>query len=126
VANRFKVGDKVLASRLENGENHEPGDVVDAYEILVGTSSKPMIVVQFEDGEHLYMSATAPNVLPAPIEKEDEQAEGEAEEDGTGAGEAEAAASEAGEEAEGAEDPADGTEAPSGEVGSAVADDPDQ
>jgi hypothetical protein len=127
VANRFSIGDKVLASRLENGENHEPAVVVDAYEILIGSTNKPMVVVEFEDLAHLYMSATPPNVLPAPVEKED-AAEGEAEEDGTAEGEVEAAASEAGEEAEGAEpaEPPGDAEATNGDVGPTAAHDPDR
>ena len=40
------------------------GDVVDSYELLIGEERKPMVVVEFEDGERKYMTATTPNVLP--------------------------------------------------------------
>jgi hypothetical protein len=76
---RFNVGDQVLASRDESGENHEQGSVVDSYELLIGEERRPMVVVEFEDGERRYLTATAPNVLPvAPEEEagEEEAAEG--------------------------------------------------
>jgi hypothetical protein len=75
VANRYSVGDKVLASRDESGENHEPANVIDAYELIIGEDRKPMVVVEFEDGERKYMTATTPNVLPG--EDEEEEAEDE-------------------------------------------------
>jgi hypothetical protein len=62
---RYTVGEQVLASRDESGENHEAGKVVDFYELLIGEDRRPMVVVEFEDGERKYMTATAPNVLPA-------------------------------------------------------------
>jgi len=81
--NPFRTGDKVLASRLENGEDHEPGTVIDAYELLIGAESKPMVVVEFEDGERRYLIGGAPNVLPAPAAEQEtageEAADGEAE-----------------------------------------------
>jgi hypothetical protein len=77
MANRYSIGDKVLASRDESGENHEPGNVVDSYELIIGDDRKPMVVVEFEDGERKYMTATTPNVLPV---DEEEEAEAEVEE----------------------------------------------
>ena len=71
--NPFKVGDKVLASRLENGEDHEPGVVIDSYELLMGADAKPMVVVEFEDGDKKYLIGGPPNVLPAPVSEEDEE-----------------------------------------------------
>jgi hypothetical protein len=79
--NPFKIGDKVLAARMEDGEDHEPGTVIDSYELLMGAESKPMVVVEFEDGEKKYLVGGPPNVLPAPVSEEDEEAEGEGEDD---------------------------------------------
>ena len=72
---RYSVGDKVLVSRAETGEDHEPGVVIDSYELIIGEERKPMVVVEFEDGERKYMTATTPNVLPV-YEEEDEEAGG--------------------------------------------------
>ena len=72
---RFSVGDKVLASRHETGEDHEPGVVIDSYELIIGNDKRPAIVVEFEDGERKYMTAATPNVLP--VEPEEEEAAGE-------------------------------------------------
>ena len=60
----YSVGDKVLVSRDENGEDHERGVVIDSYELIIGEERKPMVVVEFEDGERKYMTAATPNVLP--------------------------------------------------------------
>ena len=73
---RYSVGDKVDASRAENGENHERGVVIDSYELIIGEERKPMVVVEFQDGERKYMTAATPNVLP--VYEEDEEAEEEA------------------------------------------------
>ncbi len=73
--NRYSVGDKVLVSRDESGENHEPGNVIDSYELIIGPERRPVVVVEFEDGERKYMTATTPNVLPVEPE-EDESEEG--------------------------------------------------
>ena len=77
---QFSVGDKVLASREESGENHEQGEVVDSYELIMGDERRPMVVVRFEDGEQKYMTAKAPNVLPVEDEEPDEAAGPEASE----------------------------------------------
>jgi hypothetical protein len=69
---RYEVGDRVLASRAETGEDHELGEVVDSYELLIGSDERrPIIVVQFEDGERKYMTAATPNVLPVELDEED-------------------------------------------------------
>jgi hypothetical protein len=79
MARRYEVGDKVLASRDETGEDHEPGVVIDSYEVIMGEQRRPIVVVEFEDGERKYMTATTPNVLP--VEEEEEEAEEGAEAD---------------------------------------------
>jgi hypothetical protein len=84
MAPRYSIGDKVLASRDESGENHEPGEVVDAYELLIGEDRQEMVVIEFEDGERKYMTAKTPNVLPVDEEETDEDAEDEEERDGAG------------------------------------------
>jgi hypothetical protein len=66
---RFLVGEKVLASRAEDGEGHEEGTVVDSYELLMNGEARPMVVVGFADGERRWMTARAPNVRA--IEAED-------------------------------------------------------
>jgi len=83
---RYSVGDKVLVSRDESGENHEAGNVVDSYELIIGEERRPIVVVEFEDGERKYMTATTPNVLPVEPEEEEamEGAEGEVEADAEG------------------------------------------
>src|SRR5262245_11683308 len=75
---RYSVGDKVDASRAENGEDHERGVVIDSYELIIGDERKPMVVVEFPDGERKYMTAATPNVLPV-YEEEEEEAEAPAE-----------------------------------------------
>jgi hypothetical protein len=69
---RYSVGDKVDASRAENGEDHERGVVIDSYELIIGEERKPMVVVEFPDGERKYMTAATPNVLPVYEEDEEE------------------------------------------------------
>jgi len=95
--NRYSIGDKVLVSPDESGENHVPGTVVDSYELIIGEDRRPVIVVELEDGERKYMTAETPNVLP--VEPEEDDAEEEAA--GVG-GDADPAEAEA--EAEAAED----------------------
>jgi hypothetical protein len=74
----FSVGDKVLASRDESGEDHEPATVVDSYELIIGDDRRPMVTVEFEDGERKYMKATLPNVMRVePEEGEEEEPEAE-------------------------------------------------
>jgi hypothetical protein len=71
---RYSVGDRVLVSRAETGEDHERGVVIDSYELIIGEERKPMVVVEFEDGERKYMTAATPNVLPD-YEAQDEEPE---------------------------------------------------
>jgi hypothetical protein len=67
--NPYKVGDRVLASRAQDGENHEEGTVVDAHSLIIGEITKPIVVVEFEDGKREYFTATEPDVLPVPVEE---------------------------------------------------------
>jgi hypothetical protein len=60
---RFLVGERVRASRAEDGEGHEQGTVVDSYELLISGETRPMVVVRFADGERKWMTAREPNVL---------------------------------------------------------------
>jgi hypothetical protein len=69
--NRYSVGDKVLVSRDESGENHELGEVVDSYELIMGDERRPIVVVELEDGERKYMTATTPNVLPVEVDEDE-------------------------------------------------------
>jgi hypothetical protein len=61
---RYTVGERVLASRAENGADHEEATVVDYYVLLVEGDSIPSIVVDFDDGERAYLTARDDNVLP--------------------------------------------------------------
>ena len=67
---RYFVGDRVLVSRAQDGANHEEATVADFYELLMEGDRVPSVVVDFDDGERLYLSAREPNVLP--VEPEDE------------------------------------------------------
>ena len=72
---RYIVGERVLASRAEDGQNHEEATVVDYYVLLTEGDSIPSIVVDFDDGERKYMTAREPDILPLPEEEEDDDAE---------------------------------------------------
>jgi hypothetical protein len=79
--NRFFVGERVLVSRQQDGENHEEATVVDAYILLIEGDSIPSVVVDFDDGERRYLTAEEPNVLRLPEEEpplEDDEPEPEA------------------------------------------------
>jgi hypothetical protein len=67
----YKVGDRVLASRAQDGENHEEASVVDAYSLIIGGDEQPMVCVLFDDGERVYLRPDGPDVQPMP-EPEDE------------------------------------------------------
>jgi hypothetical protein len=67
---RYMVGERVLVSRAENGEDHEEATVVDFYELLINRESIPSVVVDFDDGERKYMTAKEPNVMPFDEEEE--------------------------------------------------------
>ena len=72
VDRRYIVGERVLASRAEDGQNHEEATVVDYYVLLTEGDSIPSIVVDFDDGERKYMTAREPDILPLPEEEEDD------------------------------------------------------
>ena len=72
---RYSVGDKVDVSRAETGEDHERAVVIDSYELIIGEERRPMVVVEFEDGERKYMTAATPNVLPVYEEAEEDEGE---------------------------------------------------
>ena len=80
----YKVGDRVLASRAQDGENHEEGTVVDAHTLLIGEETRPIVVVEFEDGKREYFTAAAPDILPVVVEEEEaeESEDGDPETDG--------------------------------------------
>jgi len=79
----YTVGDRVLASRAQDGANHEEGEVVDAYNLIIGDETRPMVVVEFEDGNREWFTAAEPNVLPVvPEDEGEEAADGEGEADG--------------------------------------------
>jgi hypothetical protein len=71
---RYIVGERVLASRAEDGQNHEEATVVDYYVLLTEGDSIPSIVVDFDDGERKCMTAREPDILPLPDEEEDDDA----------------------------------------------------
>jgi hypothetical protein len=75
----YKVGDRVLASRAQDGENHEEGTVVDAHSLIIGEETRPIVVVLFEDGKREYFTATEPDILPVVSEEEEAEPAEEAE-----------------------------------------------
>jgi hypothetical protein len=75
--NPYKVGDRVLASRAQDGENHEDANVVDAYSLLIGGEELPMVVVAFTDGDRAWLKADGADVMPAPEEDDEAAEEGE-------------------------------------------------
>ena len=64
IENPFAVGDSVLASRSEDGENFEEARVVDAYGLIIGEEERPMVCVEFSDGQRSYLTANGPDVRP--------------------------------------------------------------
>jgi hypothetical protein len=66
IENPYAVGDRVLASRAEDGESHEEAKVVDAYGLIIGGDEWPMVAVEFGDGERVYLRADGPDVRPLP------------------------------------------------------------
>ena len=58
----YRVGDRVLASRTQDGENHEEGTVVDAHQLIIGEETRPIVVVEFEDGKREFFTATEPEL----------------------------------------------------------------
>jgi hypothetical protein len=88
---RYFVGERVMVSRAQDGENHEEATVVDFYELLIEGDKLPSVVVDFDDGERLYLTAREPNVVPVDPDDEtdddddwddDEDDEDELEDDG--------------------------------------------
>jgi hypothetical protein len=71
IENPYAVGDTVLASRSQDGENHEEAKVVDAYSLIIGGDERPMICVAFADGERVYLRSDGPDVRP--LEESGEQ-----------------------------------------------------
>jgi hypothetical protein len=74
-----------MVSRAQDGENHEEATVVDFYELLIEGDKIPSVVVDFDDGERLYLTAREPNVLPLDLEdaedEDDDWDEGEDEDE---------------------------------------------
>ena len=65
------VGERVLVSRDGSGANHEEATVWDYYELLINDDKRPMVVVDFDDGERKWVPAEEPNVIA--IDPEDEE-----------------------------------------------------
>jgi hypothetical protein len=76
IQNPYAVGDRVLASRAEDGENHEEAKVVDAYGLIIGGDEWPMVAVEFGDGQRSYLRAVGADIRPLPEPDEDEAAPG--------------------------------------------------
>jgi hypothetical protein len=72
---RYFVGERVLVSRVQDGENHEEATVVDFYELLIEGDKIPSVVVDFDDGERLYITAREPNVMPIELDEGEEDDE---------------------------------------------------
>ena len=65
------VGERVLVSRAQDGENHEEATVVDFYELLIERRTRSRrVVVDFDDGQRLY--ADGARAGRAEIVEEDE------------------------------------------------------
>ena len=81
---RYFVGERVMVSRAQDGENHEEATVVDFYELLIEGDKLPSVVVDFDDGERLYLTAREPNVVPVDPDDEtdDDDWDDDEEEDG--------------------------------------------
>jgi hypothetical protein len=84
---RYYVGERVLVSRTQDGRGHEEATVVDYYQLLIEGSSIPSVVVDFDDGDRLYLPAREPNVLPLEAEDEPEWDDDERDEEPEPAGE---------------------------------------
>jgi hypothetical protein len=67
---RYFVGERLFVSRAQNGAGHEEATVVDYYELLINGESIPSVVVDFDDGQRLYLSAREPDVRPFDDEEE--------------------------------------------------------
>lgn len=79
---RYMVGERVLVSRAQDGQNHEEATVTDFYELLMsGQEPIPTAVVDFDDGQRLYITARAPDFLPMDEEEEEDDDFDDEEED---------------------------------------------
>jgi len=67
--NPYKVGDRVLAARAQDGQNHEEATVVDAYTLIMGPEERPMVCVEFPDGERVYLQANGDDVQTVALEE---------------------------------------------------------
>ena len=47
--NPYSVGDRVLVSRAQNGEDHEEAVVRDAHVLLIGEETRPIVIVEAAD-----------------------------------------------------------------------------
>jgi hypothetical protein len=74
IKNPFAVGDRVLASRAEDGENHEEAKVVDAYNLIIAGDERPMVCVEFPDGARAYLRSDGSDVKPLPASGDGEAA----------------------------------------------------
>jgi hypothetical protein len=66
IENPYSVGDTVLASRSDDGEHYEEAKVVDAYSLIMGGDERPMVCVQFADGQRAYLGSDTADVKPLP------------------------------------------------------------
>jgi hypothetical protein len=70
--NPYTVGDAVLASRAQDGTNHEEAKVVDAYSLLMSGDEVLMVVVEFPDEQRVWLKAESDDVIPIPEEEDEE------------------------------------------------------
>ena len=68
--NPYQVGDRVLASRAQDGTGHEEAAVVDSYTLIIGEERRPMVCVEFADGTRSYLRADGEDVEPVPAPDE--------------------------------------------------------
>ena len=59
----------MLALRADDGRAQEPATVVDVYELITSGESRPMVVVDFGDGERRWLTALPPDVAPFPSDE---------------------------------------------------------
>jgi len=82
IENPYSVGDTVLASRSEDGRDHEEAKVVDAYSLIMGQEERPMICVEFGDGTRAYLRSDGPDVRPFEEPEDEGGVSGEEDADG--------------------------------------------
>jgi hypothetical protein len=71
MARRFEVGDTARVSRAQNGAGHEDATVIDVYDLLMEGDKIPMVVVDFDDGQRMWVRDEEPDVLLPEPEEED-------------------------------------------------------